>query len=1283
MIASLLYIGLVTGFSLLSSDSKGFSADFSIEKIDTALVFEGGHRYVQLLSDELLMEGKPGEPPVYYYKLLFGLPQNGGFSVKVFPLETKTYYLNTFLAPVPQFDEDGMSERYFVSKAYNEDRFFPSLDYSVLRTGVMGGVRYAEVAVYPVRYNPARGVLKLIKRFRVQVIFEGKPEIRSVSRPHLELVKKLNFVNFNTVRNWGVAEPKLDWSDPFSVAATWVKIAVIDEGIYEIPFEDLKNLGLSPIPSDQIALFSFGGRTLPSDVDSANVGMEPVGFVLQDGGDGVFGPGDKILFYGLPMRRHQWNGTEFVYFDHPYSDTNFYWLGLYSEPGIGRIVAPQSLSGGVNVDTAVRFYRHEQNLFNIAQKGLWWLGEMIQRDAGERMASMDFDFDLPGIVGTHGTFEIQVVSGGKYQNRNVRIVVNGDTLGLLSMAGLMSRQLVVDYDGFRETNNRLSLIVEVSPYDTLWHNNSDYVFLDYFDVKYTAHSTSQINGDVYWEGDSLDATLQVASDISMVWDVSNPLLPEVMNVSNGSFSVELRPGSVLYLHKDTRRPVYMQIFPVRHLREMDVSGVRYLAIVPSVFGPIFGEYARWRADNILLPDGNGHWRHGRGEVLTVTVEDIFDEFGFGVRDPVAIRNFVRYVYDNDDSLLYLALVGDGHYDYKGYTTTFGNFIPPYEPYYLLNIESQLGANDLFFANMDGDLYPDIFIGRIPVRYRRELSDYIQKLRIYESGDATGLWRDRVLLVADDEYGENQTIGGDTQHMYYINLIYNNWIPHSMDVSHVYEIEFPRPAPRVRQGASEAFIREFNRGASMVVIFIHGHPAQLSHEKLFDLQRDAEKINAGRKNPFVFVASCKVGGFDRIKYPRSITEDWTLRPGGAIATVSSTVGEFHSTNMRVFEGMVRTLQSDSAAHPSGEMLFNGVAASGGIYFVLFGDPSIAYSFVYPEYDVSMPDTIRGGEQVSWHVAGVDTPQTDFVYVNALGPRKNVTYHSPDGVTVINYTRPPAPYFVGKSTVMNDSAAGSFWIPISVDTGSASNTIIYNPSGVFGMAGMADNRVIIPGNRVIIDTMGATVELIYKGRKLVSGDTIRNNIPVEIRVSDRLGINLSHEVRANEPGLSLWYSLSSTPVDLTYLFEYDLDSDTSGSAYYVLDFGHDGEQTLTIREYDAYGNAFSKMWRFYVVGEDRLSLENLLVYPNPVVGDGAIRIGFNLSVEATVDVSIWTISGRRIWDSHKLVLGPGYNEVIWNGRDMDGEMPSNGLYFVTIEAEANGIRKTYVQRFAIAR
>ena len=81
-------------------------------------------------------------------------------------------------------------------------------------------------------------------------------------------------------------------------------------------------------------------------------------------------------------------------------------------------------------------------------------------------------------------------------------------------------------------------------------------------------------------------------------------------------------------------------------------------------------------------------------VAKVDVQQIYDEFSYGRRDPEAIRSFLAYAYrswkgtsGNAEAPQYVVLVGDGHYDFTGVSgTTLPNLVPPY----LLDIDPWIG-----------------------------------------------------------------------------------------------------------------------------------------------------------------------------------------------------------------------------------------------------------------------------------------------------------------------------------------------------------------------------------------------------------------------------------------------------------------------------------------------------------------------------------------------------------------------------------------------------------------
>jgi len=88
---------------------------------------------------------------------------------------------------------------------------------------------------------------------------------------------------------------------------------------------------------------------------------------------------------------------------------------------------------------------------------------------------------------------------------------------------------------------------------------------------------------------------------------------------------------------------------------------------------------------------------------------VYDEFTYGLRDAHAIRDFLRYAYENwaKPEPTYVLLVGDGHYDLRDYKQSgLRNYIPPY----LAVVDPWLGetAADNRYVSVSGeDILPDI------------------------------------------------------------------------------------------------------------------------------------------------------------------------------------------------------------------------------------------------------------------------------------------------------------------------------------------------------------------------------------------------------------------------------------------------------------------------------------------------------------------------------------------------------------------------------------------------
>ena len=75
----------------------------------------------------------------------------------------------------------------------------------------------------------------------------------------------------------------------------------------------------------------------------------------------------------------------------------------------------------------------------------------------------------------------------------------------------------------------------------------------------------------------------------------------------------------------------------------------------------------------------------------------------------------------------------------------------------------------------------------------------------------------------------------------------------------------------------------------------------------------------------------------------------------------------------------------------------------------------------------------------------------------------------------------------------------------------------------------------------------------------------------------------------------------------------------------------------------------------------------MYPNPVKSH--CRFTFMLSRQADVRVRVYSMAGRLVRDLGFRPGDFGYNDVEWDGRDGDGNLPANGVYLFALTAQVD--------------
>ena len=114
----------------------------------------------------------------------------------------------------------------------------------------------------------------------------------------------------------------------------------------------------------------------------------------------------------------------------------------------------------------------------------------------------------------------------------------------------------------------------------------------------------------------------------------------------------------------------------------------------------------------------------------VDVQDVYDEFGYGITGAVAIHDFLAYAYGNWQAPApsYVVLVGDGNYDpknYLGYGRT-ATCRPTWRR--LIPWIGETAADNRYVTLVGEDTLPDMMLGRLSVNSSAEASAFVDQDR---------------------------------------------------------------------------------------------------------------------------------------------------------------------------------------------------------------------------------------------------------------------------------------------------------------------------------------------------------------------------------------------------------------------------------------------------------------------------------------------------------------------------------------------------------------------------
>ncbi len=1230
---------------------------------------------------------QPGEPNLPSLNYLVGIPQGGDVEIRIIEDEEMRFKgvdikpavpLVIYEPPVPQVEALG--------EAYNRDEYYPKNLVESSPPGYFRDIYTVNIKVNPVRYNPVRKELVISRRLKLRVQFKGRPIQLPITDDPFEEIYASTIVNYSQCKSWRRLQKGREIKNPFTTGA-WFKVEVEKEGLYKIGFAELKKGGIEPRQFDPktLKIYTSAFELLPQNVttDFPDSLIE-VPIYVEGEEDHSFDKDDYLIFYGFPAS-HFIPDTTINWFENGYAINNCYWLTFGGNYG-KRMEKVNANWNGTSPDTVVNEILHlEEDIHNPTRSGTNWYWQDISPGKGPE-SSTSFKLHHPGASGTARLvvsifdsmppplqpFWFRFYLGGSVFFSDT--IVPPKVLALPPYKITGNGVLTGDSSDFKIDITRPSGTT-ADFYCLL--NSIDLIYQRVCDVSLPFYALFEKPGDYSIRCKGVKSKL-------FLLDVTNLKVPRMLenytiSQDRVTFSSSCDSFQLLFFAQlNSAIPAIPVLANPGRLRVPD-PGCEYIFITHKNF------YSS------LLPLVN--YRKREYSTKVVTVDAIFDDFAYGKYDPLAIKHFLFHAYNNWTVVpKYVLIVGDATYDYKNNLKKENppNFVPMYEAGTTLSGNPGIPPNYIYegeYVNFYGN--EAMVMGRITVRTNQELRDFIDKLIAYENSDIDGIWNKRILLTADDEWGGEIYKWEGLVHTTSTEGI-AGIIPDTLyDIAKLYMISYPPfTYPTKKPNAMEDFIKELNKGAFAGCFFGHGNTHQLAHEGLF-YDTKIPLIKNERRAFFFYFASCTVGRFDDSDY-ECIAEEMVRIKGGAIGTMGAHSSSSSGSNEVLGRVLFRLLTNPDTNLTMGECYHIAKHTTGVIpTYLLLGDPATNLRKVKNRSPiVASPDSVRPlaklnifSEQKPYYLSAFIRDTTHIEYIGPATANK-ISGHiyrevqtGDSSWRAFDYQISGKEIFHGywddTAHIIVPSVPTTHLPVIKLSTYKDTRSGTLDSIRVYGTG--------LPGT----DNTGPEITLYEGGRRLKDGDWVDQKFTLIGVVSDESGINLLNS-KEDTRGFFLYVGKDkvSNRIDLRNNFIYHKNSYTTGEFQIELSIPS-REDSLTVYVSDNRYNRTIKQLVLHTETFEKISIENLLVYPNPIRDRRNVWFTFNLTHSGRVQIKIFTISGKLIKLIPERFCKAGYNQIPWDGLDDYNNHLSNGVYLVQLFAEHNESVDKAVEKFIIAR
>lgn len=802
---------------LIDSSEQGISLELRIPWQSVRLEEEviEGKTYLRPSLPGAAQSSQPGAPDLPVMLATLGIPFDVALEISVTPGNAHEKNLSAPILPVEteqtarQFSPDpqNLQEAYSTLTRLIEDKTiyksaspFPATQVALSQDAVVRQQRIVGVQLFPLQYQPTADKLIIYESLFVEIRFLGEVTEKSLGdlTPESEVYESFfreTLLNYESAKTWRSSKTRQDNTLAQSTEAVWMppdpswRIQVRQDGMYRMTYEELEAAGLPAATLD------------PSTFQMYHLGNE-IAILVDSASEHQFRQGDSLIFYGEKI-------------DNKYTRDNVYWLTFDHAQGLRM----ETVSGTPNANPTAENYLAEQRI----EQNLYYINHIPSED--------DFDHFLGTYLSNSVPIKIPIT-----MTFNLNHLIDGSAILRLALLGYLNvtHQATITLNGsvladditwgpFEWKNVEITLpesnLVEgVNTIIISSINDTDSYYIDWVEVVFPRELISTNDSLLFnfaevgdWdfsiEGFSVD-DLQLfdVSSPALVKQITDFTIESVGSTYSLQFSAEVvEPERFWSGTSASYLGVESIVQDVPSNWQASSNGADYIVITHTAFFDQAVELANFRESQGL-------------RVQVVDVQDVYDEFGYGITGAQPIRSFLSYAYGSWESPTptYVVLIGDGHFDPKNYMG-FGrqSFIPPY----LASVDPELGetaADNRYVAFIGEDIFPDMMLGRLAVNTTAEAQGFVNKIITYEESSEEGEWNRQILAVSD-------SYDSGWPFPFLSDDLLRCCLPGSYEASRVYlEVTHPDVA-----SAKQAVLAEINAGKLLVNYIGHAAASEWS------------------------------------------------------------------------------------------------------------------------------------------------------------------------------------------------------------------------------------------------------------------------------------------------------------------------------------------------------------------------------------------------------------------------------------------------------------------------